>query len=60
MKWYLGVTTALFGLLTAVHIWRAFVEPGARNPWFFAITACSMLLCLWGGRLLTTRSQGRP
>ena len=49
---YLGLTSALFGLLTMVHVWRAVVEPKARDPWFIAITVVSALLCLWGGRLL--------
>jgi hypothetical protein len=57
MKGYLAVTSALFGLLTVVHIWRAVIEPSARDPWFIAITVCSMLLCLWGVRLLMQRSH---
>ena len=51
MKTYLALTSALFGILTIVHLWRAVVEPSARNPWFVVITALSALLCLWGGRL---------
>jgi hypothetical protein len=51
MKAYLGVTAGLFGLLTAVHIWRAIVEPSARDPFFFLITIISALLCAWGVRL---------
>jgi hypothetical protein len=54
VKTYLAVTTALFGLLTIIHLWRAAVEPSARDPWFIAITALAALLCLWGGRLLMT------
>lgn len=61
MKAYLAITTALFGLLTIVHVWRAAVEPSARDPVFFAITGVSTLLCLWGGRLLlATRSPPNP
>lgn len=51
MKTYLAVTTALFGLLTIVHVWRAVVEPSARDPWFIVITIVAALLCLWSGRL---------
>lgn len=51
MKTYLALTAALFALLTLVHLWRAIVEPGARNPWFFLITALSALLFVWAIRL---------
>jgi len=37
-----------------VHIWRAIVEPLARDPWFILITIISALLSAWGVRLLTT------
>jgi hypothetical protein len=61
VKTYLAVTTALFGLLAIVHVWRAIVEPSARDPWFVAITVVAALLCLWGGRLfIGLRSHSEP
>jgi hypothetical protein len=61
VKTYLAITTALFGLLTIVHVWRAIVEPSARAPWFILITGLSALLCLWGGRLfIAMRSHSDP
>ena len=59
MKTYLGVTAILFGLLTAAHIWRMFVEPNlVSDPWFIITTVISTLLCIWGARLLvSTRTQ---
>ncbi len=51
MKTYVGLTAALFALLTVVHVWRAIVEPGARTPWFLAITVLSAVLCVWAARL---------
>ena len=36
MKAYLFTTGTVFGLLTAVHIWRMAVEPSSRNPWLIA------------------------
>jgi hypothetical protein len=52
MKSYLWVTGALFGLLTVVHIWRAVVEPSARDPWFILITAAAAVLSGWAFKLL--------
>lgn len=59
MKTYLAVTAAVFGVLTAVHIWRMFAESHvATEPWFVLITAISALLCVWSVRLLiATRSS---
>ena len=51
MKTYLALTAIVFGLLTIVHIWRAIVEPGSRNPWFFLMIAISTVLCFWAIRL---------
>lgn len=56
MKTYLGVTAALFGLLTLVHVWRVIVEPGSRDVWMFGITVLSAALCFWAARLLWARS----
>ena len=57
MKAYVITTGAVFGLLTAAHIWRA-VEEGphlATDPWFLLITATASALSLWAGRLLWAR-----
>ena len=53
MKTYLAVTSALFALLTVVHVWRIVAESGTpvRDPWFMLTTAISALLCIWGSRL---------
>jgi hypothetical protein len=51
VKTYLALTATVFGLLTIVHIWRAIVEPSARNPWFFLMIAVSALPCVWALRL---------
>ena len=59
MKAYLSVTAGLFGLVTAVHIWRAVLERElATEPWFILITAAAAFLCLWALRLL--RRAGWP
>jgi hypothetical protein len=61
MKMYLAATTAIFGLLTIVHIWRAVVEPSAVNPWFIATTVLSVLLCIWSARLyMNARRREAP
>lgn len=54
MKAYLAVTAALFGILAAVHVWRAVVESShlATDPWFLLVTAISTLMCVWACRLL--------
>lgn len=53
MKTYLGVTAALFGVLTIAHIWRIVAENAslATDPWFLATTVLSALFCVWGARL---------
>ena len=53
MKAYLAVTTTLFGLLAAVHIWRVVAERSslATEPAFVALTLASAALCVWGVRL---------
>ena len=61
MKIYLAITTAIFGLLTILHVWRGVAEPSARSVWFVVITVLSALLCLWGGRLLVaSRARAEP
>jgi hypothetical protein len=54
MKAYVMATGAVFGLLTAVHLWRAFVEGPhlVTDPWFVVITVAAAALCLWACRLL--------
>lgn len=47
MKAYLALTALLFGLLTVLHIWRAIVEPEARNPWMIGIAVLAAVLCGW-------------
>jgi hypothetical protein len=54
MRTYIMTTGIVFGLLTAVHLWRFIDEgaPVARDPWFLLITIASASLCLWAMRLL--------
>ena len=60
MKAYIGVTAALFALLTLTHIWRGIVErPLASDPFFLITTVLSAGLCAWGARLLITGRQPR-
>ena len=55
MRAYLGLTAALFGLLTIAHVWRIIVESSlATDPWFLLTTILSTLLCGWGSRLFLT------
>ena len=57
MKAYVITTGAVFGLLTAAHIWRAIDEGPhlASDPWFLLITVAAAALSLWAGRLLWAR-----
>ena len=58
MKAYLTITSLLFALLTAVHIWRMVVERSVtRDPFFLAITLVAAGLCIWGLRLLRATSR---
>ena len=58
MKAYLLITGAMFGLITAVHIWRVTLEPNMlTQPWFLLITICAAALSVWGFLLL--RETGR-
>jgi hypothetical protein len=59
MKTYLAITGLLFGLLTVVHIWRMFVEPGSRDPWLVLITIASAALGVWALRLFTRASRAQ-
>jgi hypothetical protein len=60
MRAYLWTTGSMFGLITAVHLWRwIVVERGlARDPWFVLATVVSAALCIWAWRL--TRATARP
>ena len=54
MKAYLIITGTIFGLITAAHIWRIFVESAllAREPWFMLLTILAAAMCVWAVRLL--------
>ena len=58
MKPYLATTGALFGLLSATHLWRFFAEwrAFASDPWFALFNGLIVLvggaLGLWAWRLL--------
>ena len=52
MRTYAAVTAVLFALLTAIHVWRMFVERHlATEPWFIAVTLLSACLTVWAIRL---------
>ena len=59
MKAYLITTATVFGLITALHLWRMFQEnPNlARDPFFLLLTLLAAGLCAWGCGLL--RGLGR-
>jgi hypothetical protein len=59
MKTYVITTGAVFGLLTAAHIWRVLAaEPHlAKDPFFVLITIATAALCVWACRLLRLRSR---
>jgi len=61
MKAYVITTGAVFGLLTAVHVWR-FIEEGSQilDPWFIGITAASTALFLWAVSLLRQTRRKSP
>ena len=54
MKAYILTTGILFGLLTALHVWRAMVEGAhlATDPWYVLATLATTVLYLWALRLL--------
>lgn len=52
MRTYVVIAGIVFGLLTAVHLWRIAVEPHlAREPWFILATVASALLCAGAWRV---------
>jgi hypothetical protein len=63
MKVYLATTTILFGLLSALHLWRVFAERNVlvREPWHLAsigaIGVVAGALSIWACRLLIKRTQ---
>ena len=59
MRAYILITGVLFGLLTAVHLWRVFAEGSQvmRDPFFSISTVIAAGLCLWAWWL--TRPSSR-
>ena len=58
MRAYLITTAAVFGLLTAAHLWRMVVERHlATEPWYLLITVATAALCVWASRLLRTSTR---
>lgn len=59
MKAYVLTTGAVFGLLTAVHLWRVALEPHlARDPWYLLVTVAAAAFSLWAVRLLRLLKGG--
>lgn len=54
MKAYLVTTGVIFGLITALHIWKAVAEgpQTAKNPLFICLTLLAAGLSVWAFRLL--------
>jgi len=59
MKAYLLTTTALFGLITIVHLLRVAGEGThlGHDPWFLLITLAAAGLCVWAAVLLRRWSR---
>jgi len=59
MKAYLVTTGIIFGLITAVHIWRAIVEGAgtAKNPFFVILTVLAAAVSVWAWRLVWKMSR---
>lgn len=52
MKAYVMTTGALFGVATAVHIWRLLTERGvATDPHFLVLTVVGAALAVWAWRV---------
>jgi hypothetical protein len=62
MKSYLGLTAAVFALLTVIHVWRMVAESTslARDPFFLLTTVLSAALCVWALRLLAAARRRTP
>jgi hypothetical protein len=62
MRWYVGITGVLSGLITIVHIWEIW-HTAAEIPrigapvWFLALTLLSAGLCCWAVILLLRRRE---
>ena len=56
MKAYVTTTGAVFGLLTAAHVWRVLAEGThlAKDPFYVLITVATAAFCLWACLLLRT------
>lgn len=54
MRFYLGLTSVVFALITVLHIWRMIAESTtlARDPFFLLLTVISAALTVWAVRLL--------
>ena len=59
MKIYLALTAVVFGLLTALHLWRMVAESTslAKDPFFLLLTIVSAGLCLWAVKLLVAQTR---
>jgi len=54
VKAYLATTGVVFGILTALHIWRIIAEGGGpgREPWFLFISVVAAGFTVWSAVLL--------
>ena len=53
MRAYIATTGIVFGLLTATHIWRAFIERHLLADAFFVVaTVIAVALAIWAILLL--------
>lgn len=60
MKAYLLTTGSAFGLITAAHVWRGFVESHlVRDPWFLLTTVLAAGFCVWAWRLARSLTPSR-
>jgi hypothetical protein len=60
LRAYVVTTGAVFGLLTAIHLWRLLEERHlAKDPWFLSITAAAAALCLWSWRVTALSREPR-
>jgi hypothetical protein len=59
VKAYVMTSGAIFGLITLVHVWRAFEEGPrlATEPWYVLITVAAAALCVWAWRVLRALRQ---
>lgn len=57
MKAYLIITGLIFGVIAALHIWRATAEGGLLKPLWIVLILLPAALCIWAFRLLKTSSR---